>query len=146
MGGGGGGYDTWGMESCVVRTADGAEFGFGDELERLMNEQKKFTDKLLHYAPLLMVAFVALLVVHDVFGTHGYLAMRQKRREIQKVRRDLEKLNQENTQLQQNVQDLKSDPETIRKIAREEYGLANPHEIIIKLPAPKPVESPAVKP
>lgn len=111
-----------------------------------MIEQKKFTDKLLHYAPLLMVAFVALLVVHDVFGTHGYLAMRQKQREIQKVRQDLEKLNKDNAELQQNVQDLKSDPETIRKIAREEYGLANRNEIIIKLPAPKPAEPPAVKP
>ena len=111
-----------------------------------MIEQKKFTDKLLQYAPLLMVAFVALLVVHDVLGTHGYLAMRQKQREIQKVRQDLEKLNQENSQLQQNVQDLKSDPETIRKIAREEFGLAGRNEIIIKMPAPKPVELPAVKP
>jgi cell division protein FtsB len=33
---------------------------------------------------------------------------------------------------------LKSDPETIRKIAREEYGLAGPNEKIIKLPTPKP--------
>jgi len=115
--------------------------------ERLMMEQdKKFTDKLLKYGPHLMGVFVAVLLVHDIFGTHGYLAMRQKRQEIQKVARDLEKLNKENEQLQQNVQDLKSDPETIRKIAREEYGLAGSTEKIIKLPAPKPVGPTAVKP
>ncbi|HUI50878.1 MAG TPA: septum formation initiator family protein [Terriglobales bacterium] len=112
----------------------------------MIDQKKKFTDILLRYAPHLMVVFVALLLVHDVFGTHGYLAMRQKRQEIQKIRQDLEKLNKENTELQQNVQNLKSDPETIRKIAREEYGLVGANEVIIKLPAPKPAEPPAVKP
>jgi len=112
-----------------------------------MIEQKpKITDKLLHFAPHLMVVFVAVLLVHDVLGTHGYLAMRQKQRELQKVRQQLEKLDKENAQLQQSVQDLKSDPETIRKIAREQYGLAAPGETIIKLPAPRPAEPPAVKP
>jgi cell division protein FtsL len=107
-----------------------------------MIEQKRFTDKLLHYAPHLMGVFVGVLLVHDIFGTHGYLAMRQKQQEIQKVRQDLEKLNKDNQQLQQNVQDLKSDPETIRKIAREEYGLAGRDEKIIKLPAQKPAAKP----
>lgn len=112
----------------------------------MIEQKKKLTDILLRYAPHLMVVFVALLLVHDIFGTHGYLAMRQKQQEIQKVGQDLEKLNKENAELQQNVQDLKSDPETIRKIAREEYGLAGPSEVIIKLPAPKPADPPAVKP
>ena len=112
-----------------------------------MIEQKKLTNKLLHYAPYLTGVFVALLLVHDIFGTHGYLAMKQKQQEIQKVRQDLEKLSKENSQLQQNVQDLKSDPETIRKIAREEYGLAGRDEKIIKLPAQKPAAPPqAAKP
>jgi len=111
-----------------------------------MIEKKQFTDNLLRYAPHLMVVFVALLLVHDVFGTHGYLAMRQKQQEIRKVRQELDKLNKENAELQQNVQDLKSDPETIRKIAREEYGLAGINEVIIKLPAPKPAEPLPAKP
>ena len=105
-----------------------------------MSESRKKSKKsLLHYAPYLMGVFVAVLLVHDIFGTHGYLAMRQKRQEIERVSKELEKLNKENLELQQNVQDLKSDPETIRKIAREEYGLARPNEKIIKLPAQKPV-------
>jgi len=111
-----------------------------------MIKQKKLTDKLLHYAPHLMGVFVAVLLVHDIFGTHGYLAMRQKQQEVQKVRQDMEKLNKENQALQQNVQDLKSDPDTIRKIAREEYGLAGRDEKIIKLPAQKPAAPQAGKP
>ena len=112
----------------------------------MSGKDRKLTDKLWKYGPLLMAVFVAVLLVHDIFGTHGYLAMRHKREEIQKVTQQLDKLNKENQDLQQNVQDLKSDPETIRKIAREEYGLAGADEKIIKLPAPKPVAPPAAKP
>ena len=112
-----------------------------------MRETRRNSKKnLLHYAPYLMGVFVAVLLVHDIFGTHGYLAMRRKRQEIQKINQELQKLNKENLELQQDVQDLKSDPETIRKIAREEYGLAGPNEKIIKLPAPKPVAPAAVNP
>jgi cell division protein FtsB len=89
--------------------------------------------------------FVMVLLVHDIFGTHGYLAMRQKEQEIHKVSGVLEQLNKQNALLEQDVQDLKSDPETIRKIAREELGLAQPGEVIIKLPAPEQ-PAPAVKP
>lgn len=103
-------------------------------------------DKLLkfaqHYGRHLLVIFVVLLVVHDIFGPHGFLVMRRKQQEIQKVNAQIERLNKENSELEGNVKDLKTDPQTIRKIAREELGLAKPGEIIIKLPAP-PAQDPA---
>ncbi len=98
------------------------------------------------YGRHVLVIFVVVLLVHDVFGTHGFLAMRQKQKEIQKVSSVLDKLNKENVLLEQDVQDLKSDPQTIRRIAREELGLAQPGEVIIKLPAPAPQGSEAAKP
>jgi cell division protein FtsL len=111
-----------------------------------INWEERF-GKLWHaYRPHVLIIFVAVLLVHDVFGTHGFLAMRRKQREIQKVSTTLQKLNKDNALLEQDVQDLKSDPQTIRKIAREELGLAQPGEIIIKLPAPEPQASPAAKP
>jgi cell division protein FtsL len=94
----------------------------------------------------LLVIFVVVLLVHDVFGTHGYLAMRRKQQEIKKVSSTLEHLSKENAALEQDVQDLKTDPQTIRKIAREELGLAQPGEVIIKLPAPQPGAAPGAKP
>jgi cell division protein FtsL len=103
--------------------------------------------KLWHgYGCHLLVTFVVVLLIHDVFGTHGFLAMRRKQQEIHKVSTALDRLNKENALLEQDVQDLKSDPQTIRKIAREELGLAQPGEIIIKLPAPGQPASPAAKP
>jgi cell division protein FtsL len=103
--------------------------------------------KLLHtLARLLLAIFVVVLLVHDVFGPHGYLAMRRKQQQIKKVSSVLDRLNKENAALEQDVQDLKTDPQTIRKIAREELGLAQPGEVIIKLPAPPPAAPPAAKP
>lgn len=107
-------------------------------------------DKLLkfakHYGRHLLVIFVVLLVVHDVFGPHGFLVMRRKQQEIQKVNAQIERLNKENSELEGNVKDLKTDPQTIRKIAREELGLAKPGEIIIKLPAPPAQDQAPAKP
>lgn len=79
---------------------------------------------------------VLLLLVHDIFGTHGFLAMRRKQEEIQKVKTELDRLNKENAALDEDRQNLKSDPQTINKIGHEELGLALPGEIIIKIAAP----------
>jgi cell division protein FtsL len=96
--------------------------------------QEKLKNLFVSYGRYVLVLLVALLLVHDVFGTHGYLAMRRKQQEIQKVTAQLNRLNIENESLQQEQQDLKTDPQTIRRIAREELLLAEPGEIIIKLP------------
>src|SRR5260370_14454206 len=87
---------------------------------------EKIQPFLRHYGPALLGLLVLVLVVHDIFGTHGYLAMRRTQQEIKKVNADLDPLNKENLQLEQEVRELKTDPHTIQKIAREELGLARP--------------------
>src|SRR5689334_20572080 len=86
---------------------------------------------------LLKILAGALLAmgVHDIFGAHGYLAMRRDQSQIEELRGQIEKLNQENQKLAEHVNALKTDPETIEKIAREEMGLAKPGEMIFKMPA-----------
>ncbi len=74
------------------------------------------------------------LLVHDVFGAHGFLAMRRTRAEIKRVQKDIDRLNKDNIQLAEEVQALKSDPRAIEKIAREDLGLAKDGEVIIKIP------------
>jgi len=105
--------------------------------------QEKSKGFLQQYGRHLLAVFVAVLLVHDVFGTHGFLAMRRKQQEIEKVRVELDRLNKENLGLQQDVKDLKTDPQTIERIAREELGQARAGEIIIKLPAPPETKDPA---
>ena len=64
-----------------------------------------------------------VMIVHDVFGTHGFLAMRRTQSEIKKVKADLDQLSKENATLEQEVKDLKTDPRLIEKIARDDLGL-----------------------
>jgi cell division protein FtsB len=110
------------------------------------NPQEKRKDLARHYLPHLLAVFVAVLFIHDVFGTHGFLAMHRKQHDIQKVQSELDRLNTENSALEQDVKNLKTDPHTIEKIAREELGQARPGEVIIRLPAPPPVDSQPTKP
>ena len=84
--------------------------------------------------------FVLALVVHDVFGPHGYIAMRRTQGEIDRVRKDLDRLNKENMELGDQVRALKTDPRLIEKIAREDLQRAKPGEIIIRIP---PSQQPA---
>lgn len=87
-----------------------------------------------HILKILGLALLAL-AIHDVFGEHGYLAMRRSQKQIEGLRGEIERLNRENQQLAEHVNALKTDPDTIEKIAREEMGLAKPGEMIFKLPA-----------
>jgi len=81
-----------------------------------------------------------LLAIHDVFGSHGLLAMRRTQSQVQELRGEIDRLNQENGDLNKQVHALRSDPKAVERIAREEMGLARPGEMIFKLPD-KPQDS-----
>jgi cell division protein FtsB len=108
--------------------------------------QEKFQSLLSHYGRHVLVIFVVVLFVHDIFGTHGYLVMRRKQQEIQKVKSELDRLNKENTGYEQDVKDLKTDPQTIERIAREELNQSKPGEVIIRLPAQATTATVVAKP
>jgi cell division protein FtsB len=82
---------------------------------------------------ILGIALFALLV-HDVFGPHGFIAMRRTQKEIDQIREQIVKMNEQNKSLTDQVTSLKSDPQSIERIAREEMGLARPGEMIFKIP------------
>ena len=98
-----------------------------------MEAQEKIARLLKHYGSSLLGLLLLFLVVHNIFGTHGYLAMRRTQNEIKKVQTGLDQLNKENLDLEQEVKELRTDPHKIEKIARDELGLARPGEVIIKI-------------
>jgi cell division protein FtsB len=102
--------------------------------QKKADADEKLTAFLRHYGGTLLGLLLLALLVHDIFGTHGYLAMRRTQQEINKVKTNIEKLNKENVRLEDEVKELKSDPHKIEKIARDELGLARPGEVIIKIP------------
>lgn len=107
--------------------------------------QNPFLVFLERHGRSLLALFILALVVHDVFGAHGFIAMRRTQSEIERVRKDLDRLNKENLELGDQVKALKTDPRVIEKIAREDLQRARPGEIIIRIPQsqPQPGESTA---
>jgi cell division protein FtsB len=84
----------------------------------------------------LLLAGLGLLVLQDVFGMHGVLAMRRAQQQAIQEQEEIDRINQQNLQLQGRVNSLKTDPEAVERIAREQMGLARPGEYIFKI-APK---------
>ena len=86
-----------------------------------------------------------LLLLQDVFGAHGLMAMHRSKAQIQNIQAQIDKLDKENHDLQQRIQNLKTNPSAIETIARDRMGLARPGELIFSLPAkssPAPMGSP----
>jgi cell division protein FtsL len=61
--------------------------------------------------------------------------MRRAQQEAAKVQQEIERIATENRRLEENITSLKSDPQAIERIAREEMGLARPGEYIFKIPS-----------
>jgi cell division protein FtsL len=87
-------------------------------------------------AGLLLALTLLAVFLHDVFGARGLLAMRRSQKEVEKIQQEIQQINQENRRLAERVKALKSDPQLIERIAREQMGLARPGERIYRLPAP----------
>ena len=79
----------------------------------------------------------ALLAVHVIFGTNGWMTYENKKAEYRKVTEEVQQIQQKNEELQRNITDLKTNPEAIAKQARNTLKYAKPNEIVIYLPPPK---------
>jgi cell division protein FtsB len=87
---------------------------------------------------LFLIVGFALLLLQDIFGTHGVLAMRRSQKEAQEIQKDISRLDERNRWLQDRVKALKTDPAAIEKIVREELKLKRPGEVIFEThPKPK---------
>lgn len=93
-----------------------------------------------HFRVILGLLLLALLV-HDIFGAHGFVAMRRTVNDLDRVKNDIRRLNLENQQLGEQVKALKTDPRLIERIAREDLQRARPGEVIIRIPQLPQLES-----
>jgi cell division protein FtsB len=89
-------------------------------------------------ATYVLVLVCIALLVHEIFGPHGFLALRQEKKEIENLRQQIQQLQHENEQLDKRIKALQSDPKAIERLAREQMRLARPGEIIYTLPEKNP--------
>jgi cell division protein FtsB len=102
-----------------------------------MKESRWRDPKFFRSAILALMLVCVALVVHEIFGANGYLALRHQKRQHQALQQQIQQLQQENQKLQQEIKALKTDPQAIEKLAREQMHLAKPGEIIYTLPDQK---------
>jgi cell division protein FtsB len=105
---------------------------------RFVEQMREFLHRNMNW--FLAVGF-ALLLLQDIFGTHGVLAMRRTQLQAREVQQEIDRLNEENRKLQNRVQHLKSDPATLEGIARDEMHLKRPGEYVFPI---QPKASPSV--
>jgi cell division protein FtsB len=106
-----------------------------------MKQKSWLADLWREHSNILLVLLCSILLLQDVFGAHGLMAMRQSQRETARVRQEIKLLDDQNRQAEQRIRALQTDPRTIECIARERMGLARPGENVFKLPG-SPGDSP----
>ncbi len=75
---------------------------------------------------------LALLLLQDVFGTHGLVAMRHAQQQAAATQKEIDQLNEANRQMQDRVKSLKSDPAAIEKESLgKKWGLLGPGNIFL---------------
>ena len=79
------------------------------------------------------LSILALVLV--AYGSSGLVRLWQMKREVEALEREIVTLRGETADLARSVDRLRSDPEAIEKIAREEFGLVRPGERVLKFPS-----------
>src|SRR5688572_22921409 len=88
------------------------------------------------------------MILLAVFDEHGVLAVRERKLELEKLNKEVEKAIEDNQRYQEQIEGLRSDPDVIERIGREEWKLIRPGEVMIELPddsAPQPTEKDSSK-
>jgi cell division protein FtsB len=115
----------------------------GTQSESFAIQMRRFLRRNINW---FLAIALAWLLLQDVFGTHGVLAMHRSKQDAARVQKEIDGIDKENQQLESGVKSLKSDPSAIEKIAREEIGLARPGEFIFKVTPKTPADSATASP
>lgn len=92
-----------------------------------------------------VVALIALMGYHAVFGANGLIVYQQKRVEYRKLDAEIKSLQEENQKLNDHIKGLQTDPKAIEKEAREQLRYAKPGEVIYVAPERPPAEAKGAK-
>jgi cell division protein FtsB len=88
-------------------------------------------------ASVLFSVLTVCLAWHVVYGKNGLSTWLEKRAEDKQLRKEINDLNQENSRLRDSIEQLKTNPDAIGIVARDQLHYAKPNEVIVNLPPDK---------
>lgn len=92
-----------------------------------MSDKKQNVATLIFYCVVGLIAITSIVFVTPVYRKHEEMKKR-----LNYLEEELARKNAECVKLNRLVHDMRHDPETVEKIAREKFGLCRPGEIIYK--------------
>ena len=107
-----------------------------------MNDSNFGTTTLYRNGILVLLLVSIALIVHNIFGQNGYLALRRQRKELQTIQQQILQLKQENDQMDKENRALKSDPAAIERLAREQCTWPSPARRYTSYPQKAPANPP----
>ena len=83
---------------------------------------------------------ILFIMFFTIFGERGLLRIYHLRQEKQETQKRLEEMKNENEKLKREIEALKTDRRYLESIARKDFGLVRPKEIIYQFsPSDRPV-------
>jgi cell division protein FtsB len=93
---------------------------------------------------LLLAAVIAgalAYIPYRVYGSDGYVKYRKLSGQLGELKAGNQSLVTNNADLRREITGLKTDPEAIRRVARDELGMVGEGEIVIKIEPPPVAEA-----
>ncbi len=95
---------------------------------------------------LIPAAGIIFILFFTVFGERGLLRIYHLKQEKEDIQKRLEELKVENEKLKREIEALKTDRRYLESIARKDFGLVRPKEVIYQFGAPAKPEAKAPQP
>ncbi|MGA9072076.1 MAG: septum formation initiator family protein [Terracidiphilus sp.] len=132
------------MQDKKMQTGKKAEAGGEDALpadlpERVLNWIQRAWRPAASVAA---VSLMGLILWQGFSGKNGLRVWLEKRAEDRQLRKQIDDLNQENARLRDRVERLKSNPDAIGQVAREQMHYGKPNEVVVQLPPEKKTPAP----
>jgi cell division protein FtsB len=84
---------------------------------------------------LIPAGFILFILFFTVFGERGLLRIYHLNKDRQELEKKAEALKIENERLKREIEALRTDSRYLESIARREFGLVRPNEVIYQFPA-----------
>lgn len=116
---------------------DSKEVGFRVVSDRVEQIREWFLNRQKRLASAGMCLLAVFVAYHVFTANNGIKVYFHKRTENRALQIDVERLKAENEELTKRVNSLKSDPQTIEKVAREEFKYTRPGEVVYMTQEPQ---------